>query len=82
MTTREENMLRQVVFNAWNPAHMPFEDFFVIDQSLPEEVTRQIAGSADVAAALNCWRNMMVAAIDEVVERLSRGPSCAGSGEG
>ena len=68
MTTREESMLRQVVANAWNP-EMPFEEFFVIDASLPAEVTRQIATPADAAAALDCWRSMMHAAVDAVAER-------------
>jgi hypothetical protein len=76
MSTREENMLRQVVANAFRATS--FEEFFVIDESLPAEVTRQIASPADVAAALNHWRSMMIEAIDEVVQRLSRGPSCAG----
>lgn|SRR5262249_18057188 len=83
MPTREESMLRQVAANAFR-GYLSFEELFVIDKSLPEEVTRQIATPADAAAALDCWRNMMVAAIDEVVERLSRrssGPSSAGAGE-
>jgi hypothetical protein len=66
--TREEMMLRQVWANAFEP-HLPWSDAFVIDHCLPCEVVRQIAGTADVAAALDCWRNMMVAAVDAVVAR-------------
>jgi hypothetical protein len=67
LPTREEMMLRQVwantfIYSAWDKA-------FIIDESFPSEVTRQIAGPADVAAALDCWRNKMVAAVDEVVRR-------------
>jgi len=65
--TREEMMLRQVWANAFSA--LPWSDAFVVDQSLPAEVDRQIASPADVAAALDCWRTMMVAAIDEVVRR-------------
>jgi hypothetical protein len=67
--SREEMMLRQVWANAFT--HLPWSDAFVIDESLPLEVTRQIAGPQDVAAALDCWRSKMVAAVDEVVIRLT-----------
>jgi hypothetical protein len=67
--TRGEHMLRQVAANLGGP-HMTFEEFFVIDESLPAEVTRQIATPADATAALACWSNMMFAAIDRVVHRL------------
>jgi hypothetical protein len=60
-------MLRQVVANVFT--HTAFEELFVIDHSLPNEVVEQIATPADVAAALDCWRNKMVAAIDVVVHR-------------
>ena len=65
--TREESMLRQVAANAFG--HLTFEDLLTIDESLPGEVSRQIAGSADIAAALDCWRDLMHAAVDAVVER-------------
>jgi len=65
---RGEDMLRQVAANAFGTT--PFEEFFVIDESLPAEVTRQIATPADAAAALACWANMMFSAIDGVVHRL------------
>jgi len=66
--TREEMMLRQVWANTAGP-HLPWSDAFVIDHGFPYAVVEQIAGADDVAAALDCWRNMMVAAIDEVVRR-------------
>lgn len=66
MPTREENMLRQVAANAFRL--ISFEELFVIDESLPAAVTEQIAGSADVAAALDCWRGLMHAAVDAVAE--------------
>jgi hypothetical protein len=70
--SREEMMLRQVWSNAFEP-HLPWSDAFVIDHSLPAEVASQIAGTADVAAALDCWRDKMVAAVDEVVRRYKSG---------
>ena len=66
--TREELMLRQVWSNVFGCLG-PLEEAFVIDQSLPAQVAEQIAGAADVAATLDCWRDKMVAAIDEVVRR-------------
>lgn len=65
--TREEMMLRQVWSNAFST--LPWDDAFAIDESFAYEIRHQIAGSADVAAALDCWRNKMLAAIDEVVAR-------------
>jgi hypothetical protein len=64
---RAEMMLRQVAANAFS--FTTLEEFFTIDESLPSEVASQIATLTDVAAALDCWRNKMVAAIDEVVRR-------------
>jgi hypothetical protein len=66
--SREEMMLRQVWANA-NEPWMHFDEAFTIEEYLPREVTKQIADPADVAAALDCWRNMMVAAVDEVARR-------------
>jgi len=66
--SREEMMLAQVWSNAFGCLG-PLEEAFVIDESLPGEVVEQIAGAADVAAALDCWRDKMVAAVDEVVRR-------------
>ena len=62
-------MLRQVAANAFTATS--FEEFFVIDESLPKEVARQIAGAADVAAALDCWRDKMHAAVDDIFLRLT-----------
>jgi hypothetical protein len=66
--TREEMMLRQVWANTFGCLG-PLEEAFVIDHSLPAQVAEQIASPADVAAALDCWRTKMVAAVDEVVRR-------------
>jgi hypothetical protein len=65
-------MLRQVWANAFN-AYWWDSDAFFIDESLPRAVVNQIASPADVAAALDCWRNMMVAAVDAVVARYKSG---------
>jgi len=64
--TREEMMLQQVWSNAFGHV-VDWEIGFMIDVSLPAEVVKQISGPADIAAALDCWRNIMVARIDEVV---------------
>jgi hypothetical protein len=63
--TREESMLRQVAANIGN---ITFEDLTHVSEELPSEVVRQIAGVADRAAALECWRSMMHAAVDAVAE--------------
>jgi prophage regulatory protein len=87
--TRGEMMLRQV----WNstfapPAKLreewatfgPWEEIFIIDESMASEVARQIASPADRAAALDCWRNKMVAAIDAVVRRYKGGATAPPKG--
>ena len=71
MTTREESMLRQVVANRFGGV-TSLEEFFVIDATLPAAVARQIATPADVAAALDCWRDLMHAAVDDVYLRQMR----------
>jgi len=65
--TREELMLRQVWNNAFD--YPAWDEAFFIEDRLPVEVVRQIAGPADVAAALDCWRNKMIAAVDAVARR-------------
>jgi len=72
--TREEMMLQQVWSNAFGCSG-PLDRTFIIDESLPSEVVEQIASPADVAAALDCWRAKLVAAIDEVVRRYKE-PRC------
>jgi len=61
-------MLQQVWANAFGP-YLPWSDAFIIDESLPAQVAEQIAGAADVAAVLDCWRTKMYAAVDEIVRR-------------
>jgi hypothetical protein len=65
--TREESMLRQVA--AIGSPDLTFNELMGVSDELPSEVIRQIAGSADRAAVLDCWRSMMHAAVDAVAER-------------
>jgi hypothetical protein len=75
--TRAEMMLRQVCSN--NSTHLPWGYTFTMDDSLPAEVVEQIVDPADVAAVLDCWRSLMVAAIDEVVRRYKAEAAARGS---
>src|SRR5262245_2980510 len=65
--TREESMLRQVAANG--SPDLTFEELICVSDELPSEVVRQIAGSADRAAALDCWQGLMHAAVDSIAER-------------
>ena len=78
--TRGEMILRHVWDNTFAPpaklreesatfARSDWEEILIIDESMASEVVRQIANPADRVAALDCWRNKMVAAIDAVVLR-------------
>jgi hypothetical protein len=58
-------MLRQVAANIGN---ITFDELMGVSDELPDAVKRQIAGSADRVAALECWRNMMHARVDAVAE--------------
>ena len=65
--TREESMLRQVAANG--SPDLTFEELICVSDELPSEVFRQIAGSADRVAALDCWRGLMHAAVDSIADR-------------
>jgi hypothetical protein len=89
--TRGEMMLRQVWNNTFAPpaklreewatsGPSDWEEIFIIDESMASEVARQIASPADRAAALDCWRNKMVAAIDAVVLRHKGGATAPPKG--
>jgi prophage regulatory protein len=89
--TRGEMILRQVWSNTFAPPAKPreewatsgpsdWEEIFIIDESMASEVARQIASPADRAAALDCWRKKMVAAIDAVVLRYKGGATALTEG--
>ena len=65
--TREEGLLRQV----WNKedSDAPFHNAFIVDESLACTIVESLP-PAEAAAVLEYWRNKMVEAIDEVVQRV------------
>src|SRR2546429_4774292 len=47
-----------------------FDELFIIDESLPVYIARSLHPMpAEMAAVLDCWRNKIGAAVDEVVQR-------------
>lgn len=68
-----EGLLRQVWNNHFSTR--PWFTAFMIDDSLPYLVARSLHPMpAEMAAALDCWRDKMVAAIDEVVLHYKNNP--------
>jgi hypothetical protein len=72
MTTREEEMLRQVCNNHFG--HRSFDKLFIIDESVPGAIAHSLHPTpTEMAATLDRWRDKMIAAIDEVVLRYKKG---------
>src|SRR5262245_22941310 len=65
--SREESMLRQVAANVYGDRKF-FWELIRVDDSLPSDVVHQIADPADAVAALECWRLMMVAVVNNIAE--------------
>jgi hypothetical protein len=64
---RGEDMLRQIWSN--NFETLAWKEAFVIDHSLPNAVVESLHPMpAEMKEALDCWRDKMVAAIDEVAQ--------------
>ena len=84
MSVHEEELLRRVPLmnekrgeellrHVWNMEFriLGWEEPFIIDESLPSSVVKHLhLMPAEMTAALDCWHEKMVAAIDEVVQRL------------
>jgi hypothetical protein len=72
-----EEMLRQV----WNNhfphwSHLSWDPLFSIDESLAAEIAHSLHPfPAEMAATLDCWRDKMVAAIDEIVQQFKNNPN-------
>jgi hypothetical protein len=71
MTTPEE-MLKQVCNNYFAP-YTSLDELFVIDRSVPMAIAESLHPMpAEMAATLDCWRDKMIAAIEEVVLRYKK----------
>jgi hypothetical protein len=68
MTTREEGLLRSIWESAFET--LEWSRAFDIDESLPQAVVRTLYPMPEVKdAVLECWRDQMHAAVDEIVQR-------------
>jgi hypothetical protein len=83
MSTREEEMLRQVWNNNYGEECLRNQErrtgrvwtweehAFAIGPSFAHDIVRSLHPMPEaMAAALDCWRNKMVAGLDEFVQRL------------
>jgi hypothetical protein len=81
MSTREEELLRQVWNNYYGDEFLRRQElatgdrltweFFTLEDSFAYDIVRSLHPMPEaMAAALDCWRNKMVAVIDEKVQHL------------
>jgi hypothetical protein len=74
MTTREEewDMLQNIWENAFEA--LEWEKAFALDESLPQEVVRILHPMPEIKdAVLECWRDKMRDAVNELYQRCKDG---------
>jgi hypothetical protein len=73
--TREEKILRQICNNYFD--HTSFDELFIIDESIPATIVHSLHQMpVEKAATLDCWRDKIVAAIEEVALRYKNKQQC------